>query len=243
MFKQSLSISQSLAQSAAAAHIFCFENDSKVNYADVYEIVLNDSEVALEQHEFYLSSDYENHESEGLVESLTCLADNVKGTLERYGKLIKVGAKIHAMSGNLLGDVSEWDLDEFARLGAAIESGITMDGFTYAYNHSEGHWESEDGLVKTANWRNNFLPDGYSESQTAGTDSIVSDKCETRELCHSLTIGAGVVVTDPKHPQSTHLHSFSGSVLSFTATEVEVGDLDHNVFWIRYDEIESIDDN
>lgn len=57
----------------------------------------------------------------------------------------------------------------------------------------------------------------------------------------SVSVGDEIVVSDPKHSDSTHEHSFSGTVIGFDASAVDVEDQDGNIFAIGYDEIYSTD--
>lgn len=55
--------------------------------------------------------------------------------------------------------------------------------------------------------------------------------------------GMSVVVTDPKHDDSSHSHSFSGTVTSVYFTGLRVRDQEDNHFDVEFDEIESYEED
>lgn len=54
-------------------------------------------------------------------------------------------------------------------------------------------------------------------------------------------IGDSVIISDPKHKDSPHEHSFSGIVVSINTLGADVADGNGDVFSIEFDEIEEID--
>lgn len=165
-------ISQTLAQQTAASHMFALDNDhSDLGYSYVYDQVFSDPESAGQSNEFNVHDDYADHEGEGLIESMSGLAQNVEHSLTRYADLIKSGASIYAMYGNLSSDdVAQWDMDAFAQLGHAVEHGITVGETTYSFDIMKCQWVNKElGTVDTldAHWTNNFFPEGYGEEDKA----------------------------------------------------------------------------
>lgn len=169
-------ISKEIAQLTAAAHMFVLDNESSLGYSYVYEQVSKDPDSAWQSDQFNVHDDYADHEGEGLLESMTGLARTVEDSLTRYAEIIKAGAKIHALYGNLNSDdVAQWDMDAFAKLGLAIENGIVVDETTYYFDSMKCQWRSQDeGSIYAldAHWSDNFFPEGYgAEKKSAFSPS------------------------------------------------------------------------
>jgi hypothetical protein len=169
---QSKSMSQLLAEASAASHMFALENDlANLGYSYVYDQVLNDPESAWQSNEFNVHNDYADHEGEGLIESMSGLAQNVENSLTHYAELIKSGASIHALYGNLgSDDVAQWDMDAFAQLGHAVKHGITIGESSYNFDIMKCEWvNNEIGAIDRleAHWADNFFPDGYGSEKSS----------------------------------------------------------------------------
>lgn len=59
---------------------------------------------------------------------------------------------------------------------------------------------------------------------------------------HTLKVGDRVLVTDPKHEDSLHQHSFAGRVVAIRGPEliVDVVDGDDDVWSVSLDEIDGV---